>query len=1357
MKEFNYDNSPLSPNKLHKKDDLKISQDIYTPIKKRLFSPVNTPRSSTSINNKSNIIFPPNTCSKLPQQKSSNSLLSYTNNNNNNNNILTSSLYASTSNLDLSTLVNGVDSSSTFDKVPMKVYLRIRPLSTEETKAKESTCFNILSKTSVSIKTAKSNADSEGKFAFSHVFPPITSQFQLFKTITQPLIESFLSGHNILMLAYGVTNAGKTYTISGNQKNPGVIPRSLDLIFKSIPKHCLKKSENNKHYEDDSECESDSSMSDSDEDEDQDESDQDLSSSDEETDILGEDNEFEPGNENDESSMEGNHRKKMVNPIPVSDQFNYSVWISYYEIYKDCIYDLLDDTTSRKQKQPLKLETEGHVASIKNLKEILVSSAEEAMDIIEAGESVRRVGETKLNHQSSRSHAVLNIKLFAYPKVANKKDLQIQQIKCSKLCIIDLAGSERANRTETTGERLKEATNINQSLFILGRCIEALKQKTISKNASNVVAPWRESKLTRICQEYFVANGKASMIVNVSPTNRDAEETLNVLKFSANAKEISTQSKIKPLMMAPPPPTPISSNRKRKTMDPQTVGTSTPSITSSSAPAHTTVTDIQNAINEIKKKIHLEDSRHSLQNQKVGIDFVSMERDQLLDQIQVFQKKIFDYEVKVSEMEISLREQFSKEMANSYLDMETKFNKRLSIESKLMQDRFQSKLSLIKNVQMANSKSDSNRYQSEIDKLVKLNQDLQEKHKKTVEELIKTDDTKVPPPQQQQQNTRTDQEWITEISDIQIQRDNLQNQVNVLIGKLESITEKQSESETKINELCSTLKEVEDEKSSLLLEMETLQSKGNELIKRRELEVREAHESIEQYKEKIQMNQSENNSLLIQLQQEKKEKQALQEELTRWKLKAEESTNLLNHSFGAAAASVEKDRSKHVVHFPHASPFKKLNNHPNMYTTPLKSTLMGKIALFNEGTSQNTIYKGDVVKSVSGQGVSVRFTDTEIVPSSPSHHAPGTPTTIATQTPDRALTDPYQYSDSGLLMREIKEEEEDRYHQGSIPFDCAVDDDGDDDNADDILNFELPMKKKKNIVPPKKDDDEWQEIDMLDDCASVTTSVTSRGVLKRPESTLSTNCFDLDDEPVTTSTTTTKKKINSSKTSLKLLKEKQKEEREKEKELEKIRLKKEKDLEKQREKEQKEKEKEEREKLKERKPISGGTLKKTTSSIIPKKETTSTSTTRKGLDETLSSSSLSSVGSVGGGVVKVSKTQPTTTKSTTKTISKIIKSKIPIPSPTKIKKVEEQSEEEFEIKQQPKPKKKLLPKSTQTTFFSQKSSNDTDSSQSSIDIDDSTDGDDDSIEIKRPITPAINKKMNLRRRSKLVPVIKFKN
>ncbi|XP_043921833.1 kinesin-like protein KIF20A [Protopterus annectens] len=167
-----------------------------------------------------------------------------------------------------------------------------------------------------------------------------------------------------------------------------------------------------------------------------------------------------------------------------------------------------------------------------NLTWINVCNLEEACRILKIGNKNRSLACTKLNQQSSRSHSIFSVKLLRISKEDNPQVLRISQLS---LC--DLAGSERCNKTETIGDRLKEAGNINNSLLILGKCIAALRQNQHTKVKQNCI-PFRESKLTRLFQAFFCGKGKACMIVNINQCASLYDETLHVMKFSAVARQV---------------------------------------------------------------------------------------------------------------------------------------------------------------------------------------------------------------------------------------------------------------------------------------------------------------------------------------------------------------------------------------------------------------------------------------------------------------------------------------------------------------------------------------------------------------------------------------------------------------------------------------------------------------------------------------------------------------------------------------------------------------------------------------------------------------------------------------------------
>jgi hypothetical protein len=110
--------------------------------------------------------------------------------------------------------------------------------------------------------------------------------------------------------------------------------------------------------------------------------------------------------------------------------------------------------------------------------------------------------------------------------------------------VVDLAGSERYRNTNSTGQRLKEAGNINKSLMVLGQCMQVLRINQIKSDKPPTPVPYRHSKLTELFKSTFEGHGKAAIIVNVNPFDTGFDENIHVMRFAAVAKDVKTYRQI---------------------------------------------------------------------------------------------------------------------------------------------------------------------------------------------------------------------------------------------------------------------------------------------------------------------------------------------------------------------------------------------------------------------------------------------------------------------------------------------------------------------------------------------------------------------------------------------------------------------------------------------------------------------------------------------------------------------------------------------------------------------------------------------------------------------------------------------
>ncbi|KAG7397384.1 hypothetical protein PHYBOEH_000792 [Phytophthora boehmeriae] len=311
------------------------------------------------------------------------------------------------------------------------------------------------------------------------------NQELIFEEIGQSVIDSAFQGFNCTMLAYGQTGSGKTHTMVGD-KSPsgkGVIPRVCEALFREIDARRDRDEEGDKE------------------------------------DV-----------------------KRTI----------YSAQVSYCEIYKEKVNDLLDNDAVKKRPPSISsmtpnasdetttprrtLKVREHPVTgpfVEGLSSRSVTSYADIAEEMLAGEKLRTVASTLMNSVSSRSHAVFTI---TFTQTTFDPTSQCANDKTSKISMIDLAGSERANVSGTSGDRLKEGAMINKSLTTLGRVISAL-----SKQATDRI-PYRDSTLTWLLKESLGGNAKTTMFAMISPASDNYDETMSTLRYAESAKKVMNRA-----------------------------------------------------------------------------------------------------------------------------------------------------------------------------------------------------------------------------------------------------------------------------------------------------------------------------------------------------------------------------------------------------------------------------------------------------------------------------------------------------------------------------------------------------------------------------------------------------------------------------------------------------------------------------------------------------------------------------------------------------------------------------------------------------------------------------------------------
>ncbi|GFR53047.1 hypothetical protein Agub_g15747 [Astrephomene gubernaculifera] len=207
-----------------------------------------------------------------------------------------------------------------------------------------------------------------------------------------------------------------------------------------------------------------------------------------------------------------------------SEDIDYTIKAQMLEIYNESIRDLLTEETGSSGKLDI-LSTQPSGQNVPAAKQVEVTNTADVLEMMRLGARNRHSAETKMNERSSRSHQVLTIIVTGTHRFNNSRTHAC-------LHLIDLAGSERTDKSGVEGERLREANSINTSLSALGTVMHSLASK--SKHV-----PFRNSKLTELLADSLSGQAKVCMLMHVAPENSSFGETVSTLNFGNRVASVT--------------------------------------------------------------------------------------------------------------------------------------------------------------------------------------------------------------------------------------------------------------------------------------------------------------------------------------------------------------------------------------------------------------------------------------------------------------------------------------------------------------------------------------------------------------------------------------------------------------------------------------------------------------------------------------------------------------------------------------------------------------------------------------------------------------------------------------------------
>ncbi|CAI2161616.1 2010_t:CDS:2 [Funneliformis geosporum] len=394
--------------------------------------------------------------------------------------------------------------NSTSENTTVQVALRIRPLTQEDLITLPSRFQrNVISTSPFTPNQVIVHGDKKQSFSFDHVFGPESLQKEIYDRAIRNMVDKFLEGFNVTILAYGQTSSGKTHTmgtadnVASDQESRGIIPRALYTLFSYINSTQFKSRK-----------------------------------------ITIKVSFIEIYNEDlIDLLAEGDDENKPQVMIREDSKGNI-IWSGLQEIKVNSVEEVMGHLARGSLNRQVgatdmnSQSSRSHAIFSVTLCQQKQMSSNGITSSTPNSPTTRPSTPTRISSTPSRAGSRLS-------KMIDDGDWVCVT---SKFNFVDLAGSERLKRTAASGDRAKEGISINSGLLALGNVISSLGDPSKAKNTTHI--PYRDSKLTRLLQDSLGGNAQTLMIACVSPAEYNISETINTLKYANRARNIKNSATV---------------------------------------------------------------------------------------------------------------------------------------------------------------------------------------------------------------------------------------------------------------------------------------------------------------------------------------------------------------------------------------------------------------------------------------------------------------------------------------------------------------------------------------------------------------------------------------------------------------------------------------------------------------------------------------------------------------------------------------------------------------------------------------------------------------------------------------------